>query len=176
MSTIKERIQRIMTESGLTQQDFARRLGVSPASISSIFSGRTNPTLNHVEAIRRAFPQINTEWLMFGAGTMYRSGDEQPSAEVLPSPTGEDGQQPSLFSSSELQAEPMDQHGGEDGAAGRELIGEKRGYEAPVSASERAHTSPYTMGINIDNRGRKIQEIRVFYSDGTYEAFVPAKR
>ena len=27
----------------------------------------------------------------------------------------------------------------------------------------------------IDNRPRRIKEIRVFYDDGTYESFVPAR-
>ena len=52
----------------LSQQDFALRLGMSPASLSSIFTGRTNPTSNHVKAIHHAFPEININWLMFGEG------------------------------------------------------------------------------------------------------------
>lgn len=33
-----------------------------------------------------------------------------------------------------------------------------------------------TMGINIDKDERKIKEIRVFYSNGTYESFVPSNK
>ncbi len=175
MSTIKERIQRIMTDSGLTQQDFARRLGVSPASISSIFSGRTNPTLNHVEAIRRAFPQINTDWLMFGSGTMYRTDDGGSSAP-LPSPADNEGVQPSLSSSADGSAAQQLQHATEEPVPTGEALGEKHGFRSSPTLSEQRLTAPSAMGINIDNRGRVIQEIRVFYSDGTFEAFVPANR
>lgn len=44
---------------------------MSPASLSSIFNGRTNPTNNHVQAIHRAFPVVNVSWLMFGEGDMF---------------------------------------------------------------------------------------------------------
>ncbi len=59
-----------MDSMGLSQQEFAQKLGMSPASLSNIFNGRSNPTNNHVQAIHRAFPNINTNWLMFGEGTM----------------------------------------------------------------------------------------------------------
>ena len=59
-----------MELAGLSQQEFAARLEISPASLSSIFTGRTNPTNNHVQAIHRAFPNINVNWLMFGEGEM----------------------------------------------------------------------------------------------------------
>ena len=65
---MKDRIRRVMEYAHLSQQDFALRLGMSPASLSSIFTGRTNPTSNHVKAIHNAFPEININWLMFGEG------------------------------------------------------------------------------------------------------------
>ena len=45
---MKERIRCIMEYVQLTQQDFAAKLNISPASLSGIFTGRTNPTNNHV--------------------------------------------------------------------------------------------------------------------------------
>ena len=72
-----------MTHLGLSQQDFAARLDLSSSSISNIFNGRTNPTIMHVNAIHRAFPQINEKWLLFGEGEMIE--DEN----VAPSPMGE---------------------------------------------------------------------------------------
>lgn len=70
---MKERIRQIMDQAKLSQQDFAAKLGISPASLSSIFTGRTNPTNNHVMAVHRAFPDININWLMFGEGDAHVS-------------------------------------------------------------------------------------------------------
>lgn len=71
---MKERIRLIQEQLGLSQIEFANKLGISPASLSSIYTGRTNPTNNHVMAIHKAFPQINVNWLMFGEGDMTEGG------------------------------------------------------------------------------------------------------
>ena len=55
----------------MNQQTFSKMTGISTASLSSIFNGRTNPTLMHVEAIRNKFPNINLNWLLYGEGGMF---------------------------------------------------------------------------------------------------------
>ena len=55
----------------MNQQTFAKMTGISTASLSSIFNSRTQPTLMHVEAIKKKFPNINLEWLLYGVGGMF---------------------------------------------------------------------------------------------------------
>ena len=55
----------------MSQQVFADFLQQSPATLSSIFNGRTRPTLNIVEAIKMKIPDISTEWLLWGTGDMH---------------------------------------------------------------------------------------------------------
>ena len=64
----------------MTQQTFAQFLNLNPASISSIFNGRTKPTLNIVDAIHSKIPSISVEWLMFGSGSMYADKTSAPSS------------------------------------------------------------------------------------------------
>lgn len=52
----------------LTPTEFADKIGVSRASISSIKTGRTQPTLSLVEKIKQHYPDIDVEWLIFGKG------------------------------------------------------------------------------------------------------------
>ena len=52
---MKDRIKRLMESQHMTQQTFADFIGISSASLSSIFNGRTKPTLNTVEAIKGNF-------------------------------------------------------------------------------------------------------------------------
>lgn len=68
---MKDRIKQIMEAQHMTQQTFANFIGMSPASLSSIFNDRTKPTINTVEAIKSKMPAISTDWLMFGRGTMF---------------------------------------------------------------------------------------------------------
>lgn len=63
----------------MSQQVFAQFIEMSPASLSSIFNGRTRPTLNIVEAIKKKIPNINTDWLMFGSGEMFTGRDSTPA-------------------------------------------------------------------------------------------------
>ena len=74
---MKERILQIMRRENMTQQEFAKAIEVSPASLSNIFNGKTNPTNNHVSAIHRRFPDININWLMFGEGDMYTTVSDE---------------------------------------------------------------------------------------------------
>ena len=64
----------------MTQQVFADYLQQSPATLSSIFNGRTRPTLNIVEAIKTKIPDISTEWLLWGTGDMHIT---HPTEQVL---------------------------------------------------------------------------------------------
>ena len=69
---MKDRIRQLMESQHMTQQTFADFIGISTASLSSIFTGRTKPTLNTVEAIRSKFSTINLDWLMYGQGPMFK--------------------------------------------------------------------------------------------------------
>ena len=73
---MKDRIRQIMEGSHMNQQTFAQFIGMSSASLSSIFTGRTKPTINIVEAIKNKIPSISTDWLMFGFGDMYITKDK----------------------------------------------------------------------------------------------------
>lgn len=166
---MKERIRQIMEEAALSQQDFAVRLGISPASLSSIFTGRTNPTNNHVQAVHRAFPDININWLLFGEGEMRTGAASEavaPDAGNGSSGTETDGDLFSAFAAD---------------AAIRTPHVEERMPRHPVSGRD-AHMSRPVPGYslngekNIDIIRRKVKEIRVFFDDGTYESFVPSTK
>ncbi|MDY2634432.1 MAG: helix-turn-helix transcriptional regulator, partial [Prevotella sp.] len=68
---MKDRIRQLMEAQRMTQQTFAQFVEISPATLSSIFTGRTKPTLNLVEAIIKKIPSVNLDWLMFGKGSMF---------------------------------------------------------------------------------------------------------
>lgn len=162
-----------MEWTGLSQQDFAARLDISPASLSGIFTGRTNPTNNHVVAIHRVFPQINVSWLLFGEGTMLEGeaagGTEVPGSDpsVLgrstDAPVEIDGM-PSIFPESAFSA-PV-QH---PSVVQKSPVMARESY---VNRSNHAREMENTKVV--DKPRRKIKEIRVFFDDGTYESFVPS--
>ena len=83
---MKDRIRQIMEAQHMTQQVFASAIGTTPATLSGIFNDRTRPTINIIESIKKKFPDISLEWLMFGIGDMYQqsptpSGDQVASTD-----------------------------------------------------------------------------------------------
>lgn len=70
---MKKRIQEIINQEQLSASDFANKIGVQRSSISHILSGRNNPSLEVVQKILTAFSTLNSEWLLFGRGAMYKN-------------------------------------------------------------------------------------------------------
>ncbi len=67
---IKDRIQKILTNSGLSASEFSKRLDIQRSRLSHILSGRNNPSLEIITKINNNFPDYTLEWLI--------KGDENP--------------------------------------------------------------------------------------------------
>ena len=155
---MKDRIRQIMESQHMTQQVFADYIGLAPATLSSIFNGRTRPTLNVVEAIKKKIPNINTDWLMFASGEMYLQ-------ENTPSPTPSEEHQSGQLSMFDFDATPSSTP--------------QNAAPAPQNINSVKTTHPEIVREElkiIDKPQRRVQEIRVFYDDQTWETFVPAKK
>lgn len=168
---MKDRIRQLMDDHNLSQQEFAQRLNLSAASLSSIFTGRTNPTNKHVLAIHNAFPEVNVNWLLFGEGDKFSNPSvlSTPSKqEVLVEPILNDEVINSPYQT-DLEASFFNQPGGS--AQQQQVLSTPKSESIYRSASLNSLTTN-----NIDKQRREIKEIRVFFDDGTYEIFVPSKR
>lgn len=153
---MRERIRQLMNDQHMNQQSFAEKLKIAPASLSNIFNQRTEPTLKHVDAICRAFPSVNLQWLLFGEGPMYQFDETSPSG--VPTPQGQPSPSEQMldFSNPVSPAAPIRQN----------VVPHPSNY--PNSAD-------FQNAKIIDKPQRKITEIRIFYDDQTWETFVPKK-
>lgn len=196
---MKDRIMHIMKEAGMSQAEFSKVTGIPAASLSSIFTGRTAPTMKHAEAIHRYCPTLNLSWLLFGEGEMHLGGgnddtngqendfaqdpelideqsDEQFSGNGVPTAAtyGDQGSQVDLFGTPTRATQYQNV---------RARVGER-----PVSkaAQERQNMSRFQhkdvmasiygndasdANINVYKPNKKIVEIRIFFDDGTFETF-----
>lgn len=143
----------------MSQQVFAQFIDMSPASLSSIFNGRTKPTLNIVEAIKKKIPDINTNWLLFGSGNMYESLSEGHGQAEGAGP--------------DMVVEPTIDFDTEDAPAPSNSAPASHGFNSVRD------TRPEIIREEIkyiDRPQRKVMEIRVYYDDLTFETFVPDKK
>lgn len=156
---MKDRIRQLMEVRKLTQQNFADILQISPASLSSIFNDRTKPTLNHVEAIHKAFPNISLQWLLYGDGDMYDNHESHDSSAGDPYSTPSASQEPGLLF--------------DDYSSVPTTVPETSRMSVQ---SSRQPKQPEVQTVKIiDKAPRQISEIRIFYDDQTWETFVPKK-
>ena len=153
-----------MEDQHMTQQVFAEFIGQSPATLSSIFTGRTRPTLKVVEDIKAKIPDISTEWLLWGNGSMHISRPEG-SSNTISEPVV--NQEQLLNFDDPNIASP---------AGGYQVANNQRvlpGYQQGV---RNTHLDLRAEEMKIvDKTQRRVTEIRVYYDDQTYETFVPAK-
>lgn len=84
--SIVNRILEILEKSGLTPSEFADKIGVQRSAISHITSGRNKPSLEFLVKIKKEFPEIDAEWLVFGLEKVEKEIVETTSV-TNPAPT-----------------------------------------------------------------------------------------
>jgi len=175
MQDMKDRIRQIMESQHMTQQVFATFIGTTAGTLSGIFNERTKPTLNIVELIKKKIPDINTDWLMFGTGSMYLSSSPHPGAGTDQAQGGSQGLPAANLSatSSGVPTEPLIDFGAPF-ASGQQFGGQT------ATAGKGVQNTPQTIVREeikyIDKPARRVTEIRVYYDDQTWESFVPSKK
>ena len=171
----RERIELLMKSDGLTPSQFSDKTGIQRASVSHILSGRNKPSLEVLLKIYDAFPELDIEWLMTGKG-------EEPVAKTYGSSDAV-VEENTLFSQPLLPEKSAPQM---QGAAQQPMTSRYNAYQEaeipqtrapqavrPVERQRKA-AAPKVRQQQASNE-RRIKEIRIFYTDGTYETLFPEK-
>jgi Bacteriophage CI repressor helix-turn-helix domain. len=152
---MKDRIKKIMDQEGLTPFAFADVLDINRQTLTATLSRNKTASINIVMAILEKYPDINTDWLLFGKGSIYK-GDK---TYLQPQPSSV---QPSLFDeNTEINPTPIQQ---------------KNEYREesivkPIEKEEQNLVVQRDIPIKIE--GKEIDKIMVFYSDKTFITLVP---
>jgi len=72
-----DRIKQVMEYYNLTPASLAEQIGINRSSLTHLFSGRNQPSLDLAKKILHCYPEIKTEWLIMGVGEMKRSAEEK---------------------------------------------------------------------------------------------------
>ena len=145
---MKDRIISLMKHLGMSQKVFAAEICISEGALSSIFSGRTKPTLNTVSNIHERFPEVNMDWLIDGKGEMF---------------------------SSSLPVHGQADIGEASSAVAPQMgIPIQAGFAEQLTGTQQMPLQSSFLQADakkLDKPLRRIAEIRVFYDDGTFETF-----
>jgi transcriptional regulator with XRE-family HTH domain len=145
---MRDRIQRIIEDKKMTPSSFADEVGLNRAVVSHILHGRNKPGLENLQRILARFPEINPGWLITGAGSMYTGSNEAYST-------------PTLFD----EEDEFSMTGQGSAEFSKEMA-----FKSPVNTNK--NTVNQTLEIESKPSVR-VKKIAVFYSDNTYEEFLP---
>lgn len=141
-----ERIRYIMDSLQLTPSSFAEKMNMAPSRIINIFKGRNNPSLEVVYSICRFFPDWSYSWILFGEGE----------------PMVKDNQQLDILSSDLFDTSYQNN------------VGVNNNRLPSLDASTAIHKEIRLLREELKKTEadeRKVQEIRIFYTDGSFEVF-----
>jgi transcriptional regulator with XRE-family HTH domain len=146
-----DRILAILKLKNLSPAQFADMINVQRSSISHLISGRNKPSLEFIQKMLNTFPDINTDWLIFGNGTMIQ-GEKTNQNKIVPS-------------SNELlfQEEKLDGVSPIINIPASEKVPEIKKQEVEKVQKRK----------QIETEGRKIEKIVWFYNDHTFREYFP---
>lgn len=159
---------------------FADNCRIPRPTLSQLLNGRNKKVSDEVIGkIHEAYPELSVLWLMFGEGSMVsdsnmrisepqnaRESDAMPSKQVKPERIM-------------TQLNFDDDFNGEESENFNPINKEETANDNVVSfteslpADEATHNSTSQRESGMDLRRRTVVNIIVYYSDGTYENFVP---
>lgn len=148
---MQTRIQKIIEDKNLSPSNFADAVGLNRAVVSHILHGRNKPGLENLQRILATYPDINPGWLITGIGPMYLDGFGDPKT-------------PTLFDEdTEFPTNSQDK------------IEYPKEMESKTTQNSPKQTANQSVNLKIP-ASVKVKKIAVFYSDNTYEEFVPSSK
>ncbi|MDR0756280.1 MAG: helix-turn-helix domain-containing protein [Tannerella sp.] len=154
---MKDRIILLMETEGFSPSKFADEIGIQRAVISHITTGRNEPSKDVIVKILERFPDISSDWLLLGNGDMRRNKTGEVSRTAAPK------ELPDLFASTG-QIRPEE----------RKVTGNRPETEVKQPVEVLQQTVKEIVSVK-ETPARKVLRIMVFYSNNTYETFVPEK-
>ncbi len=187
---IVSRLKLFLAHNGISNSTFADTCDIPRPTLSQLLNGRNKKVSDElITKIHNAYPALSVMWLMFGDGDMF-----VPNANSMPSPTaGQVSENPGKFSSSDVvgntqqpvmtsisfsddepsfQAPPPSSSPSATPVATISAALQNMAKKTPASASSSSAPAGKTNG-GAEQVSRCVTSIMVFYSDNSFEEFVP---
>ena len=144
LDDITFRIQKILDYYSLSASAFADKISIQRSGISHLLSGRNKPSLDFIAKVYENFPEINLYWLLYGKGNFLLEDEKKIETQFKEDKINANSNQPNLFSESE-----------------KNIVENKTSTEFENSY------------LQIKNSDKKIEQIAIFYSDGSCSIYKP---
>lgn len=156
---IVSRIKTFMSQNSIGSSIFADKCDIPRPTLSQLLNGRNKKVSNEVlDKIHLAYPELSMMWLIFGEGEMMTGiGQNQTTP------------QPTIFDENdEFDAEDFSVEENSNPVEGKNIVVEAIQALTKTGVKKNEKTDVVTTD-------KKIVNIMVFYSDNSFESFVPNK-
>ena len=158
---LSTKIELLIQTKKLSASQFADTLGIPRSSISHILSGRNKPSLDVVQKILIAFPEIPAEELLDDKRDLSISAPAPKAAPSLVAST------PSLFDAIIPSAPESPKNNLPEQTIVQSNL--RRPRESSPKASQPVVAAPTTTA----HLAKKIERVLIFYTDGTFSESKP---
>jgi transcriptional regulator with XRE-family HTH domain len=158
---LSAKIELLIQAKKLSASQFADTLGIPRSSISHILSGRNKPSLDVVQKILIAFPEIPAEELLDDKRDLSITA---PTPKAAPSPIASS---PSLFDAVIPSAPELPRNNLPEQTIVQSNL--RRPRESSQKASQPVMSAPTT----TTHLAKKIERVLIFYTDGTFSESKP---
>jgi transcriptional regulator with XRE-family HTH domain len=167
---LSDKIELLIKKKQMSSSQFADVLGIPRSSISHILSGRNKPSLDVVQKILTAFPEVSAEDLLFEDRTLSVSATKLPTTpsaqEILPLTN--------LFDAPNDTASESIKNNLPESTIVRSNL-RRSTKEVNLGSSQTSNVS------NLENAPtstrslqKKIERVIIFYTDGTFTESKPS--
>lgn len=160
--SLLDRLKYYIEHLQLSVSQFADSAQIPRPTLSQILSGRNKKISNEVlTKLHDAFPELNISWLLFGDGPMCLNDTYLPKPSPSPD-TQLDSSAPQLTEQPSASAPNLQPS----------LFQEEKTITEEKRAEPNSH-QPIAITPDVSKR---VVSIMVFYSDNSFESFVPSKK
>lgn len=170
---IVSRIKTFLSANGIANSIFADKCEIPRPTLSQLLNGRNKKVSNEIlDKIHVAYPELSIMWLMFGEGNMLSENGKNETALF----NGEVGENENFDDENFLADVDANLVGDENQPKNYTKNMDKGSNQVAEMLKSLSKSFGKSVSRQDENSGAKrIVNIMVFYSDNSFESFVPNK-
>lgn len=186
----KNRIEKVILFQNMTSGQFAAEIGIQNSTLSHILNNRNNPSLDVLKKILSRFPEISTDWLILGQGSMLRQEKQSKEPTLFDSFDETSSSSESLVAenvvkttqpNAEVQKEMLKSDSNPVQERQKPPLSESRSTEINNSTPQQrndSEISPQVRTLSTEfpvrttsEPARKVTKVILYFTDNTYQEF-----
>lgn len=186
----KNRIEKVILFQNMTSGQFAAEIGIQNSTLSHILNNRNNPSLDVLKKILSRFPDISTDWLILGQGSMLRQEKQSKEPTLFDSYDETSSSSESLVAenavktpqpNAEVQKEMLKSDSNPVQERQKPPLSESRSTEINNSTPQQRNDneiSPQVRTLSTEfpvrttsEPARKVTKVILYFTDNTFQEF-----